>query len=119
LRAQNPKLEALTEGQFAWEPLDASAGWLDVKGPLEKLEWAVRTQGIYAGREVHNITIRNLHARHALNDGYSIHGNAEGLRLLNVTRASTNTNDAITCNCQAASHSSNAVSPPARVIKAR
>jgi hypothetical protein len=85
LRAQYPKLEELADGQFAWEPLDASSGWLYVKGPLEKLEWAVRTQGIYTDREVHNITIRNLHARHALNDGYNIHGNAQGLRLLNVT----------------------------------
>ena len=85
LRAQYPKLEELKDGQFAWEPIDASAGWLYVKGPLEKLEWAVRTQGIYTDREVHNITIRNLHARHALNDGYNIHGNAQGLRLLNVT----------------------------------
>jgi hypothetical protein len=75
----------LKDGQFAWEPIDAGAGWLYVKGPLEKLEWAVRTQGIYTDREVHNVTIRNLHARHALNDGYNIHGNAQGLKLLNVT----------------------------------
>lgn len=85
LRAQYPKLEELKDGQFAWEPMDASAGWLYVKGPLEKLEWAVRQQGIFTDREVHNITIRNLHARHALNDGYNIHGNAQGLKLLNVT----------------------------------
>jgi hypothetical protein len=85
LRAQYPKLEDLINGQFAWEPIDAGAGWLYVKGPLEELEWAVRTQGIYTDREVHNITIRNLHARHALNDGYNIHGNAQGLKLLNVT----------------------------------
>jgi hypothetical protein len=85
LRAQYPKLEELQEGQFAWEPIDAGAGWLYVKGPLEKLEWAVRTQGIYTDREVHNITIRHLHARHALNDGYNIHGNAQGLKLESVT----------------------------------
>jgi hypothetical protein len=56
-----------------------------VKGPLDKLEWAVRTQAIYTDREVHNVTIRNLHARHALNDGYNIHGNAQGLKLQSVT----------------------------------
>lgn len=85
LRAQYPKLEDLKEGQFAWEPIGAADGWLYVKGPLEKLEWAMRTQGIYTDREVHDVTIRNLHARHALNDGYNIHGNAQGLRLFNVT----------------------------------
>jgi hypothetical protein len=85
LRSQYPKLEDLQNGQFAWAPIDANAGWLYVKGPLEELEWAVRTQGIYTDREVHNITIHNLHARHVLNDGYNIHGNAQGLKLLNVT----------------------------------
>lgn len=85
LREQYPQLEKLQDGQFAWESIDAGAGWLYVKGSLEKLEWAVRTQGIYTDREVHNITIRNLHARHALNDGYNIHGNAQGLKLYNVT----------------------------------
>jgi hypothetical protein len=85
LRAQYPKLEELKDGEFAWEPIEAAAGWLYVKGPLMKLEWAVRPQGIYTEKEVHNITIRNLHARHALNDGYNIHGNAQGIRLFNVT----------------------------------
>jgi hypothetical protein len=85
LRAQYPKLEDLQQGQFAWEPTDAGNGWLYVKGALDKLEWAVRPQGIYTDKEVHNVTIRNLHARHALNDGYNIHGNAQGMRLFNVT----------------------------------
>jgi hypothetical protein len=85
LRAQYPKLEELKNGQFAWEAIDARDGWLYVKGAIDKLEWAVRTQGLYTDKEVHNITIRNLHARHALNDGYNIHGNAQGLRLFNVT----------------------------------
>ena len=85
LSDQYPKLADLQDGQFAWEPIDSMTGWLYVKGPLHKLQWAVRAQGIYTDREVHNITIRNLHARHALNDGYNIHGNAQGLQLLNVT----------------------------------
>jgi hypothetical protein len=85
LREQYPKLEDLKDGQFAWEPIDNSAGWLYVKGPLDRLEWAVRPQGVYTNKEVHNITIRNLHTRHVLNDGFNIHGNAQGIRLFNVT----------------------------------
>jgi hypothetical protein len=85
LRAQYPKLEELKDGQFAWEPIDTGFGWLFVRGSLENLEWAVRNQGVYTDREVHNITIRNLNTRHALNDGYNIHGNAQGIKLSNVT----------------------------------
>ncbi|MCL4203948.1 MAG: DUF1565 domain-containing protein [Pirellulaceae bacterium] len=85
LAAQYPKPQDLQEGQFAWEPIDERSGWLYVKGPLDKLEWAVRSQGIYTEREVHNVTIRNLHARHALNDGFNIHGNAQNIRLEHVS----------------------------------
>lgn len=42
LRAQYPGLDELKEQQFSWEPIDASSGWLYVKGSLENLEWAVR-----------------------------------------------------------------------------
>jgi hypothetical protein len=82
---QYPKPTELTDGQFSWEPSDRGFGWLYVKGALDKLEWAVRPQGIYTDREVHNVTIRKLHARHVLNDGFNIHGNAQGIRLVNVT----------------------------------
>ena len=85
LREQYPPLDELQDGQFAWEPIDERSGWLYVKGPLDRLEWAVRVQGVYTDKEVHNVTIRNLHARHALNDGFNIHGNAQGIRLVNVT----------------------------------
>jgi hypothetical protein len=34
---------------------------------------------------VHNLTLRRLHARHALNAGFNRHGNAQNLRLFNVT----------------------------------
>src|SRR5690606_22006192 len=84
LRAQYPKLDELKEGQFAWEPIDASSGWLYVKGSPKNLEWAVRSQCIYTTGEVHNVTIRNLHGRSALTDGYSNHVNTQGQRLFDV-----------------------------------
>jgi hypothetical protein len=85
LRDQFPKPEDLKEGQFAWQAIDSTSGWLYVKGPLDKLEWSVRVQGVYTEKEVHDVTIRDLHTRHVLNDGYNIHGNTQGLRLFNVS----------------------------------
>ena len=85
LMDQYPKPQELKDGQFAWEPIDSGSGWLYVKGPLTKLQWSVRTQGIYTSGNVHNITIRNLNVRHALNDGFNFHGSAQNIRLYHVT----------------------------------
>jgi hypothetical protein len=85
LMSQYPKPGDLKDGQFAWEPIDSTHGWLYVSGPLTGLEWSVRPQGVYTDKEVHNVTIRRLHARHALNDGFNIHGNAQNIRLFKVT----------------------------------
>jgi hypothetical protein len=85
LMAQYPRPADLKEGQFAWEPIDLTSGWLYVKGSLENLEWGVRTQCLYTSGKVDDIIIRNLHARHALNDGFNFHGAAQNLRLSNVT----------------------------------
>lgn len=82
---QFPRTHELKDGQFAWEPIDSTSGWLYVKGPLEKLEWSVRTQCVYTTGNVRDITIRNLHVRHALNDGFNIHGNARHIRLYRLT----------------------------------
>ena len=38
LMDQYPKPADLTDGQFAWEPIDKRNGWLYVKGSLENLE---------------------------------------------------------------------------------
>ncbi|MBM4017509.1 MAG: hypothetical protein FJ288_04130 [Planctomycetes bacterium] len=83
--AQYPRPADLKDGQFAWEPVDAGSGWLYVKGPLDNLEWAVRTQCIYTNEKSENVTVRNLHARFALNDGFNLHGAALNYRLQNVT----------------------------------
>jgi hypothetical protein len=85
LTAQYPRPAELKEGQFAWEPIDLTSGWLYVRGSLENLEWSVRTQCIYTVGKVDDVTIRNLHVRHALNDGFNFHGAAQNIRLSNVT----------------------------------
>jgi hypothetical protein len=84
LISQYPKPAELKKGQFAWEPIDPRAGWLYVKGSLENLEWSVRSQGVQTDGNTSNVTIRNLRARHALNDGFNFHGNAQNYRLDNV-----------------------------------
>jgi len=85
LMRQYPKPADLKDGQFAWEPIDTRFGWLYVKGPLEDLEWSVRTQGIATSGRVGNVTIRDLHARYALNDGWNFHGYAHDIKLYNVS----------------------------------
>ncbi|MCC7407237.1 MAG: alpha/beta hydrolase fold domain-containing protein [Phycisphaeraceae bacterium] len=85
LIAQYPKPHDLRPGQFAWEPIDPKTGWLYVRGPLDNLEWAVRTQGVYTFMHTHNVTIRNLHVRHVLNDGFNFHGDTQNIRLVNVS----------------------------------
>ncbi len=85
LIAQYPRPSDLSDGQFAWEPIDRRSGWLYVKGSLANLEWSVRTQGVYTDGHTHDITIRNLHVRHVLNDGFNFHGDAQNIRLINVT----------------------------------
>ncbi|MBI3464826.1 MAG: hypothetical protein HY000_17495 [Planctomycetes bacterium] len=85
LTSQYPKPADLNDGQFAWEPIDMTSGWLYVKGPLANLEWSVRSQCIYTTGRSDGVAIRNLHARFALNDGFNLHGAALDYRLQNVT----------------------------------
>jgi hypothetical protein len=85
LAAQYPRPADLKAGEFAWEPIDLTSGWLYVKGRLEGLQWSVRTQCIYTIGRVDDVTIRKLHVRHALNDGFNFHGAAQNLRLAHVT----------------------------------
>jgi len=75
-----PKLEELKEGQFAFVNLDEEEGWLYVKGPIEDLSWSRRINGLATSGECSNIVVRNLKARHFLNDGFNIHGHAVGMR---------------------------------------
>ncbi|OHB76412.1 MAG: hypothetical protein A2Z25_18450 [Planctomycetes bacterium RBG_16_55_9] len=83
--ADFPKLQDLKAGQFVWELLEDRMGWLYVKGPLDNLEWSVRTQCIYTDGKVGDITIRNLHARFALNDGFNVHGYTYNFKMFNVS----------------------------------
>ncbi|HBN75372.1 MAG TPA: hypothetical protein DD473_06060 [Planctomycetaceae bacterium] len=75
-----PKPEQLTSGQFCFENLDEKRGWLYVKGSTKNLEWAVRVNGIATGGTTERITIRNLNARHFLNDGFNVHGKTTEFR---------------------------------------
>lgn len=79
-----PAPEDLKSGQFRFELIPVEEGkekegWLYVKGSLKNLEWAVRPYGVATTGKNRNITIRNLNARHALNDGFNIHDDAMGL----------------------------------------
>ncbi len=78
-KVEFPRPEQLQPGQFCFETVDEKTGWLYASGPLEKLEWAVRPNGLATTGKNQNITVRNLDARHFLNDGFNIHGDATGL----------------------------------------
>lgn len=79
-----PEPEELKTGQFCFEPIDASSGWLYVRGSTKSLEWAVRPNGLGTGGKNSNITVRNLNARHFLNDGFNIHGHSVGMKFENI-----------------------------------
>jgi hypothetical protein len=81
-----PAPEALRDGEFAWvlQP-DEKTGWLYVRGSTAGLEWSVRDAGLATGGTNRQITVRNLNARHALNDGFNIHGDCRELRCFSIT----------------------------------
>ena len=75
----------LKPGEFAWTDIDESTGWLYVRGSLQDLQWGTRIAGIRTIGENCDITIRNLNCRHALNDGFNIHGDCRGVRCSKIT----------------------------------
>lgn len=81
-----PAPEALRDGEFAWvlQP-DEKTGWLYVRGSTAGLEWSVRDAGLATGGTNRSLTVRNLHTRHALNDGFNIHGDCRELRCFNIS----------------------------------
>lgn len=85
IKKEFPKPEDLNVGEFSWQPADEKTGWLYVKGSVEGLEWSVRAAGVATSGASRGVTIMNLHARHALNDGYNIHGDCRGLKCLAFT----------------------------------
>lgn len=82
--AEFPEAEALEAGQFRWDRLDETSGWLTVRGPTTDLEWSVRENGISASGSIRNIKIFNLSARHFLEDGFNIRGDARGLQFFAI-----------------------------------
>ena len=85
IRKAFPKPVDLKDGDFSWHPEDEKTGWLYVKGSMKNLEWSVRAAGVATSGASRGVTIRNLHARHALNDGYNIHGDCRGLTCEDLT----------------------------------
>jgi len=85
LAEQFPAPDQLRPGEFRVEPIAGERSvWLYVKGSVRGLEWAVRQQGLMTGGHVRDITIRNLNARHALNDSFNLHADAQNVTLVNV-----------------------------------
>ena len=82
LKTPFPDPHQMAEGEFSWQAIDGETGWLWVRTaqPLDQLEWSVRMAGIATSGVCRDITIRHLHTRHALNDGFNIHGDCRGLR---------------------------------------
>ncbi len=80
-----PPAEELKDGEFRWDDIDDKEGWLTLKGSTKNLEWAIRPNGIGTGGDLSGIAVRNLNARHFLNDGFNIHGNARNLLFENIT----------------------------------
>jgi len=85
VRAAFPPPEKLQPGDFAWVAVGEKLGWLYVRGPVDRLEWSVRVAGVRTGGRNRDITIRDLNCRHALNDGFNIHGDCRGLRCRRIT----------------------------------
>jgi hypothetical protein len=79
-----PPHDQLRPGEFCFEPIDDKEGWLYVRGSVEKLEWSTRLNGIATGGKVNRLTVRNLTARHFLNDGFNIHGETYGAKFEHI-----------------------------------
>jgi len=85
VRPDFPDPQGLSEGQFSWKEIDEQEGWLYVRGDVQGLEWSVRPAGLLTTGRNRDVTVRNLNARHALNDGFNVHGDARGMRFSHVT----------------------------------
>ncbi len=79
-----PAPEKLRPGQYCFVPLDQSTGWLYVAGSIQDLHWATRTNGLATRGKCANLRVRNLNARHFLNDGFNIHGQVAGIYFENI-----------------------------------
>ncbi len=75
-----PAAGQLQAGQFRFDYIDGDEkeGWLTVRADPARhvLEWGTRPNGVATGGKIRGGTVRNLNARHCLNDGFNIHGDA-------------------------------------------
>jgi hypothetical protein len=79
-----PTPAALKDGEFCVEPIGEKEIWLYVRGPVDKLEWSTRVNGIGTGGDNSQLTIRNLNCRRFLNDGFNLHGHAKEIRFEHI-----------------------------------
>lgn len=75
-----PSAGELEPGEFRFDPISETEGWLTFHGDPVDLEWSVRRNGISTSSALRNLHVHRIHARHFLNDGFNIHGDAQGLR---------------------------------------
>lgn len=85
IRKAFPQPAALVADEFSWELADMENGWLYVRGSTVGLEWSVRAAGVATSGPSRDVTIRNLNCRHALNDGFNIHGDCRGLKCYDIS----------------------------------
>ena len=78
-----PDADQLQPGQFRFDYIDGDEkeGWLTVRADPGRhaLEWGTRSNGLATSGKLRGGTVRNLNARHCLNDGFNIHGDAREL----------------------------------------
>ncbi|MEM6916826.1 MAG: hypothetical protein AAF491_09700, partial [Verrucomicrobiota bacterium] len=80
-----PPANELKEGEFRWDLINDTEGWLTYRGDPVGLEWSTRTNGFATSGDHRNIKVFNLNARHFLNDGFNIHGNARGMQFFRIS----------------------------------
>lgn len=80
-----PAPRDLKDGEFNWKLIDKDSGWLTVKAEPRTLEWVTRVNGLQTSGKIRNVKVYNLHARHFLNDGFNIHGDARGIQFFHIT----------------------------------
>jgi hypothetical protein len=83
-----PLAEALQPGEFRFDPIDGDekTGWLTVRVDVKstELQWGTRPNGLATGGKLRGLVVRRLKARHCLNDGFNIHGDARQLVFENI-----------------------------------
>lgn len=80
-----PAAADLKVGEFRWDLINETEGWLTYRGGLDGLEWSTRANGFATSGDHRNIKVFDLNTRHFLNDGFNIHGNARGMQFFNIT----------------------------------